>query len=142
MRTAVTFAGLLSILVVSASPSKAEESSQVLNELSQEYATCWAYYALIKMCLSPEKDAELIVKYDSVSQQVGYFAFELAKNAGLSQEGASARLKLALKQMQESTGSDCRNISVALERHGPTCKSVLEDPTAAVQRARERAGVP
>jgi len=134
---------LLGVFVLSASiiPQHAnsqEDNSRLLNEVSQEFASCWGYYSLVAMCLDPNRDADVITAYRAAMKQLSQGSYIAGKAAGLSLAALVARMDLSLSKMQDDTDKDCRNISVILQKYAKKCKGIVENPEAAINEIKQR----
>ncbi len=110
------------------------------NNLSHEYTICASFYALTTVCMEKqERDTELVGQLTRTTAKALDYANLYARRAGLASGVVDARYKLANEEALQSIERRCSNISIILARYTSQCRSLLENPTKALDLGHQKA---
>jgi hypothetical protein len=116
------------LLVPHGSRAQALSKVDALNELSNEFAQCYAFYRIELSCseaqLTPDVKAGLTNAIDTTIRSIYLYG----RAAGVSDAASLANVKLAFKSLMADTNTNCLNISVILVKYADSCKALVEHP--------------
>ena len=107
-----------------------EKKTYVLNNLQEDFTTCYTYFKIAEEGLSrgknvDEKTIAGLRKSSEISLQSAYLVGE---ELNMKIEAMKARVKMSFEKMQKEIGSDFINFSVILDKYAYYCKEVIEKP--------------
>ena len=122
-------------LVLSGGASADEKQTYVLNNLQEDFTTCYSYYKIAGEGISRgrELDQETIDGLNRSAEIALESAYLIGQQLNMKTEAMSARVKMAFQRMQEEMGSDFINFSVILNKYAYYCKDVIEKPEQRIQ---------
>ena len=124
------FLTILFSLVLSGGSFADEKQTYVLNNLQEDFTTCYSYYKIASEGISRgrELDQETIDGLDRSANISLESAYLIGQQLNMKTEAMTARVKMAFKRMQEEMGSDFINFSIILDKYAYYCKDVIEKP--------------
>ena len=107
-----------------------EKQNYVLNNLQEDFTTCYSYYKIAGEGISRgrelDKDAvDGLNRSANISLESAYL---IGQQLNMKTEAMTARVKMAFERMQEEMGSDFINFSIILDKYAYYCKDVIEKP--------------
>ena len=102
------------LLVLASGSARAVTPEQVFNEMSHEMAECSVYFTIVTNGLQNSNDLALAERYERARDDAGAMALKLNKMAGLKDDVAFDRIKIAQKMMSDRIGGNTSNVSVLL----------------------------
>jgi hypothetical protein len=126
---------ILSSLFLSWSVFADEKQTYVLNNLQEDFTTCYSYYKIAGEGISRgrELDQETIDGLNRSAEIALESAYLIGQQLNMKTEAMSARVKMAFQRMQDEMGSDFINFSVILDKYAYYCKDVIEKPEQRIQ---------
>lgn len=117
-------------LVLSGGASADEKQTYVLNNLQEDFTTCYSYYKIAGEGISRgrELDQETIDGLNRSAEIALESAYLIGQQLNMKSEAMSARVKMAFETMQKEMGSDFINFSIILDKYAYYCKDVIEKP--------------
>ena len=111
---------LLTILftfVISGASGADEKQTYVLNNLQEDFTTCYSYYKIAGEGISRgrELDQETIDGLNRSAEIALESAYLIGQQLNMKTEAMSARVKMAFQRIQDEMGSDFINFSVILD---------------------------
>jgi hypothetical protein len=124
------FLTILFTLVLSGGATSDEKQTYVLNNLQEDFTTCYSYYKIAGEGISRgrELDQETIDGLNRSAEIALESAYLIGQQLNMKTEAMSARVKMAFKTMQKEMGSDFINFSIILDKYAYYCKDVIEKP--------------
>ena len=112
-----------------------EKQTYVLNNLQEDFTTCYSYYKIAGEGISRgrELDQEAIDGLNRSADIALESAFLIGQQLNMKTEAMSARVKMSFQTMQEEMGSDFINFSIILDKYAYYCKEVIEKPEMRMQ---------
>ena len=122
-------------LVIIGASSADEKQTYVLNNLQEDFTTCYSYYKIAGEGISRgrELDQETIDGLNRSAEIALESAYLIGQQLNMKTETMSARVKMAFQRMQDEMGSDFINFSVILDKYAYYCKDVIEKPEQRIQ---------
>ena len=122
-------------LVIIGASSADEKQTYVLNNLQEDFTTCYSYYKIAGEGISRgrELDQETIDGLNRAAEIALESAYLIGQQLNMKTEAMSARVKMAFQRMQDEMGSDFINFSVILDKYAYYCKDVIEKPEQRIQ---------
>jgi hypothetical protein len=121
-------------LAVAIAPAAGQDAAVLkkrLNNFAHENTTCGVYYTFVSVCLGKDRPGnEAARQYLVASETFFERALKTGKLAGVSDKAQAARASIAADDMRSEMDGDCTNISVLLQKHAKSCKSLFEDGPA------------
>ena len=107
-----------------------EKKTYVLNNLQEDFTTCYTYFKIAEEGLSRGKnvDEKTIAGLRRSSEISLQSAYLLGEELNMKIEAMKARVKMSFEKMQKEIGSDFINFSVILDKYAYYCKEVIEKP--------------
>ena len=126
---------ILFTLVLSGGATSDEKQTYVLNNLQEDFTTCYSYYKIAGEGISRgrELDQETIDGLNRSAEIALESAYLIGQQLNMKTEAMSARVKMAFQRMQDEMGSDFINFSVILDKYAYYCKDVIEKPEQRIQ---------
>ena len=126
---------IISSLFLSWSVFADEKQTYVLNNLQEDFTTCYSYYKIAGEGISRgrELDQETIDGLNRSAEIALESAYLIGQQLNMKTEAMSARVKMAFQRMQDEMGSDFINFSVILDKYAYYCKDVIEKPEQRIQ---------
>ena len=117
-------------LVLSGGASADEKQTYVLNNLQEDFTTCYSYYKIAGEGISRgrELDQEAIDGLNRSADIALESAYLIGQQLNMKTEAMSARVEMAFQKMSDEMGSDFINFSVILNKYAYYCKDVIEKP--------------
>ena len=124
------FFTILIISFLSGSVIADEKQTYILNNLQEDFTTCYSYYKIAGEGISRgrELDQETIDGLNRSADIALQSAYLIGQQLNMKTEAMSARVKMAFKTMQKEMGSDFINFSIILDKYAYYCKDVIEKP--------------
>ena len=121
---------ILFTLAMSGGASADEKQTYVLNNLQEDFTTCYSYYKIAGEGISRgrELDQETIDGLNRSAEIALESAYLIGQQLNMKTEAMSARVKMAFETMQKEMGSDFINFSIILDKYAYYCKDVIEKP--------------
>ena len=121
---------ILFTLVLSGGAIADEKQTYILNNLQEDFTTCYSYYKIAGEGISRgrELDQETIDGLNRSADIALQSAYLIGQQLNMKTEAMSARVKMAFKTMQKEMGSDFINFSIILDKYAYYCKDVIEKP--------------
>ena len=116
------------LLVLASGSAHAVTPEQVFNEMSQEMVECSVYFTIVTNGLQKSNDLALAERYERARDDAGAMALKLNKMAGLKDDVALARIKIAQQMMSDRIGGNTSNVSVLLPVYGELCTQAINKP--------------
>ena len=116
------------VLVLASGSAHAVTPEQVFNEMSHEMVECSVYFTIVTVGLQNSNDLALAEKYERARDDAGAMALKLNKMAGLKDDVAFARIKIAQKMMSDRIGGNTSNVSVLFPEYGELCTQAINEP--------------
>ena len=112
-----------------------EKQTYVLNNLQEDFTTCYCYYKIAGEGISRgrELDQEAINGLNRSADIALESAYLIGQQLNMKTEAMSARVNMAFQKMQDEMGSDFINFSVILDKYAYYCKDVIEKPELRIQ---------
>ena len=112
-----------------------EKQTYVLNNLQEDFTTCYCYYKIAVEGISRgrELDQEAINGLNRSANIALESAYLIGQQLNMKTEAMSARVNMAFQKMQDEMGSDFINFSVILDKYAYYCKDVIEKPELRIQ---------
>ena len=122
-------------LVLSGGASADEKQTYVLNNLQEDFTTCYSYYKIAGEGISRGKDLdqETIEGLNRSADIALQSAYLIGQQLNMKTEAMSARVEMAFQKMSDEMGSDFINFSVILNKYAYYCKDVIEKPEQRMQ---------
>ena len=122
-------------LVLSGGATSDEKQTYVLNNLQEDFTTCYSYYKIAGEGISRgrELDQETIDGLNRSADIALESAYLIGQQLNMKTEAMSARVEMAFQRMSDEMGSDFINFSVILNKYAYYCKDVIEKPEQRVQ---------
>ena len=122
-------------LVLSGGASADEKQTYVLNNLQEDFTTCYSYYKIAGEGISRgrELDQETIDGLNRSADIALQSAYLIGQQLNMKTEAMSARVEMAFQKMSDEMGSDFINFSVILNKYAYYCKDVIEKPEQRMQ---------
>ena len=126
---------ILSSLFFSWSVFADEKQTYVLNNLQEDFTTCYSYYKIAGEGISRGRDLdqETIDGLNRSAEIALESAYLIGQQLNMKTEAMSSRVKMAFQRMQDEMGSDFINFSVILDKYAYYCKDVIEKPEQRIQ---------
>ena len=108
-----------------------EIAKEVADNVSSEFATCAAYFAIVSEAVSRSGDKDISNQYKSIQETAMSYALISAKvgrTDEMAQKVSLARFSMFLQGMGEDMGKDISNISILSNKYAFTCKNAMEKP--------------
>ena len=107
-----------------------EKKTYVLNNLQEDFTTCYTYFKIAEEGLSRGKnvDEKTIAGLRRSSEISLQSAYLVGEELNMKIESMKARVKMSFEKMQKEIGSDFINFSVILDKYAYYCKEVIEKP--------------
>jgi hypothetical protein len=104
------------------------------NDLSYEMTQCFAFHNIVAACMLRSNQKEPSERARKGAAIFLDYAVWLEKQAGISKipEVLEARANMARKNLFKLIDSDCRNISIAMDKYLDRCQALAENPAAAL----------
>ena len=116
------------LLVLASGSAHAVTPEQVFNEMSNEMVECSVYFTIVTNGLQNSNDLALSERYERARDDAGAMALKLNKMAGLKDDVAFDRIKVAQKMMSDRIGGNTSNASVLLPEYGERCTQAINQP--------------
>ena len=100
----------------------------ISNNLSYEYIECLQFYQILHEATKDEASAKLLKNLKAGADLASEAAFYHGVEAGMSNEGLVARMKIIVKQLLKSMDNNYANISVLTLEYGEKCKDMIQNP--------------
>ena len=117
-------------------PSDSEILNEIMNNVSEEYVVCAAYYAVVASALQNSGDEATASSYKQVYENTIGLAVATAQ-AGRSEEMAlkvtTARLNMRMDAMESEIENNYSNISLLMIKHQKRCEWVVSNTDALLQ---------
>ena len=122
-------------LVLSGGASADEKQTYVLNNLQEDFTTCYSYYKIAGEGISRgrELDQDTIEGLNRSADIALQSAYLIGQQLNMKTEAMSARVEMAFQKMSDEMGSDFINFSVILNKYAYYCKDVIEKPEQRMQ---------
>jgi hypothetical protein len=129
------FFSILFVIILGGSASSNEKQTYILNNLQEDFTTCYSYYKIAGEGISRgrELDQETIDGLNRSADIALQSAYLIGQQLNMKTEAMSARVKMAFQRMQDEMGSDFINFSVILDKYAYYCKDVIEKPEQRIQ---------
>ena len=126
---------ILIILFLSRSVIADEKQTYILNNLQEDFTTCYSYYKIAGEGISRgrELDQETIDGLNRSADIALQSAYLIGQQLNMKTEAMSARVEMAFQKMSDEMGSDFINFSVILNKYAYYCKDVIEKPEQRMQ---------
>lgn len=126
---------ILSSLFFSWSVFADEKQTYVLNNLQEDFTTCYSYYKIAGEGISRGRDLdqETIDGLNRSAEIALESAYLIGQQLNMKTEAMSSRVKIAFQRIQDEMGSDFINFSVILDKYAYYCKDVIEKPEQRIQ---------
>ncbi len=125
------------LLPLSVYATEADEiSKEVADNVSSEFASCAAYFAIISEAVARPGDKEMSMQYKNIQETAMNYALTSAKTgrtSEMAQKVAVARFGMFLQGMGEDMGKDMSNISILSNKYAFTCKKAMEKPDKLIE---------
>ena len=107
-----------------------EKKTYVLNNLQEDFTTCYSYFKIAEEGFSRGKnvDEKTIAGLRRSSEISLQSAYLVGEELNMKIESMKARVKMSFEKMQKEIGSDFINFSVILDKYAYYCKEVIEKP--------------
>ncbi len=107
-----------------------EKKTYVLNNLQEDFTTCYSYFKIAEEGFSRGKnvDEKTIAGLRRSSEISLQSAYLVGEELNMKIEAMKARVKMSFEKMQKEIGSDFINFSVILDKYAYYCKEVIEKP--------------
>ena len=116
------------LLVLASGSAQAVTPEQVFNEMSHEMVECSVYFTIVTSGLQNSNDLALAERYERARDDAGAMALKLNKMAGLKDDVAFDRIKIAQKMMSDRIGGNNSNVSVLFPEYGELCTQAINEP--------------
>ena len=116
------------LLVLASSSAHAVTPEQVFNEMSHEMVECSVYFTIVTVGLQNSNDLALAESYERARDDAGAMALKLNKMAGLKDDVAFDRIKIAQKMMSDRIGGNTSNVSILIPEYGELCTQAIKEP--------------
>ena len=125
---------VLGLLFVGSAYSN-EKQTYILNNLQEDFTTCYSYFKIAEEGISRGSNADKktivgLKKSADISLESAYLVGE---QLNMKTEAMTARVKMSFQKMQKEMGSDFINFSIILEKYAYYCKEVIEKPEVRMQ---------
>ena len=113
-----------------------KSKTAALNELSDEYLECSAYFTVTAYCMSgyPAPSVPKIVRdYQQAARTTLSLAISTGRVVGVTKASVEARSKPVAAAQMQSVNSNCLNISNLSERYGVFCKQLMQVPDKRIE---------
>lgn len=123
---------LLSILVLSllfgGYSYSDEKQTYVLNNLQEDFTTCYSYYKISEEGVSRGRsiDEETLKGLRRSSDLSLESAYLIGQQLNMKTEAMTARVKMSFDRMKEEMGADFINFSIILDKYGIFCRDLIE----------------
>lgn len=122
-------------------PSDTEILNEIMNNVSEEYVVCAAYYAMVASAVEDSGDEATANSYKQVYETTIALAFAAAQS-GRSEEMAmkvtTARLNIHLDDMESEIENDYSNMSLLMVKHLKRCEWVVNHTDAFFQEWQDK----
>ena len=117
-------------LLLSGNAISDEKQTYVLNNLQEDFTTCYSYFKIAEEGFSrgtnvDEKTIAGLRKSSEISLQSAYLVGE---ELNMKLEAMRARVKMSFEKMKKEIGSDFINFSIILDKYAYYCRDVIEKP--------------
>ena len=117
-------------------PSDTEILNEIMNNVSEEYVVCAAYYAVVASALQNSGDEATASRYKQVYENTIGLAVATAQ-AGRSEEMAlkvtTARLNMRMDAIESEIENNYSNISLLMIKHQKRCEWVVNETESLLQ---------
>ena len=129
------FFSILFVIILGGSSSSNEKQTYILNNLQEDFTTCYSYYKIAGEGISRgrELDQETIDGLNRSADIALQSAYLIGQQLNMKTEAMSARVEMAFQKMSDEMGSDFINFSVILNKYAYYCKDVIEKPEQRMQ---------
>ena len=124
------FFSILFVIILGGSASSNEKQTYILNNLQEDFTTCYSYYKIAGEGISRgrELDQETIDGLNRSADIALQSAYLIGQQLNMKTEAMSARVEMAFQKMSDEMGSDFINFSIILDKYAYYCKDVIEKP--------------
>ena len=143
----LTFLLIFSPLHLSAqnTPSAETYTQEVMNNVSDEYSTCVAYFYIAKEAVERTAgSSETSAAYKTAAENAMGFAYialvESGKTDETAQEVVTSRVDLAMDEMTNNINSDISNVSILLSEYMDRCRKAMNEPEWLMQYWTDKIG--
>lgn len=118
------------VLFLSSDAYADKKQKYILNNLQQDFTTCYCYFKIAEEGLSrgSKVDKNSIAALKKSAEMSLQSAFLVGEKLNMKRKAMTARIKISFQEMKEEIGSDFINFSVILEKYAVYCKDVIEKP--------------
>ena len=122
---------IILILLFSSSLSKSDmKSNYVLNNMQQDFTTCYCYFKISEEGISRNKGSsiETINKTSKAADLALTGAFKLGEDLNMMKEAMATRIKMTFASLGNEMNNDYVNFSILIGKYGDLCKQLIENP--------------
>lgn len=122
-------------LLLSCGAAFADEEQRLIKRIndnvSHDYVTCAAYFAIISGALNASGEKESSDNYESIAKKAVSFAViaaEEGRESEVAQKVTLSRLKLEMQGMKKEIYGDYSNMSILMSKHSEPCTEAMNNP--------------
>lgn len=124
---------IITVLIFLFSPSLSKsdmKSDYVLNNLQQDFTTCYCYFKISEEGISRNKGTSLkTIKETSRAADLALTgAFKLGEDLNMMKEAMTTRIRITLASLGNEMNNDYVNFSILISKYGNLCKQLIENP--------------
>ncbi|WP_455198208.1 hypothetical protein [Kaarinaea lacus] len=115
----------------SAEPADPELKKQVYDRVSEEFATCSAYYSIVSAAMKKTEKQKMADEADDAMEKSFGVALDLAMQNNTEGEANRltwSRYQSSLEIMEKEAGKDYGNISTVRSKYGERCQWIMTYP--------------
>ena len=105
-----------------------EKQTYVLNNLQEDFTTCYSYYKISEEGVSRGRsiDEETLKGLRRSSDLSLESAYLIGQQLNMKTEAMTARVKMSFDRMKKEMGADFINFSIILDKYGIFCRDLIE----------------
>jgi hypothetical protein len=104
----------------------AEEITDVMSNVQQDYTDCAVYYTLSKEALERGGRSIEQTQVEQAIEHAEIMLYSIGEMAGISEEAILARWRVSFKSMMRRIDNNYMNFSILIDEHSDTCKTIVE----------------
>jgi hypothetical protein len=104
----------------------AEEITDVLSNVQQDYTDCAVYYTLSKEALERGGRSTEETEVERAIEQTEVLLISIGEMARISERTVLARWRVSFNSMMQRVDNSYTNFSILIDEHSDTCKTVVE----------------
>ena len=119
---------IISFILISLNANSDEKQTYVLNNLQEDFTTCYSYYKISEEGVSRGRsiDEDTLKGLRRSSELSLESAYLIGQQLNMKTEAMTARVKMSFDRMKDEMGADFINFSIILDKYGIYCRDLIE----------------